>query len=102
MRFFERYDVLLTPSAAVAPFANTEEEVVEIDGLPPASRIDYLAITFLISLVGPPAISLPCGWTESGAPIGLQIVAPPYRENLLLAIARRLERDLGFAHRWPR
>ncbi|MGA2793379.1 MAG: amidase [Roseiarcus sp.] len=101
MRFFERHDLLMTPSAAVMPFPNTQEEVTEIDGRPLAGRIDYLAITYLISLVGLPCISIPCGWTGDGCPIGLQIVAPPWREDLLLRTARRLEQDLGFRHRWP-
>jgi amidase len=101
MRFFERHDLLMTPSAAVMPFPNTQEEVTEIDGRPLAGRIDYLAITYLISLVGLPAISIPCGWSESGGPIGLQIVAPPWREDLLLRAARRLEQEVGFRHKWP-
>jgi len=101
MRFFERFDVLMTPSAAIMPFPNSQDEILEIDGALLASRIDYLAITFLVSLVGLPSISIPCGWEEFERPIGIQIVAPPYREDLLFATALRLERDLGFAHNWP-
>jgi amidase len=101
MHFFERHDLLMTPSAAIMPFPNTQEEVAEIDGRPLAGRIDYLAITYLISLIGLPCISIPCGWTESGCPIGLQIVGPPWREDLLLWTARRLEQEVGFCHRWP-
>lgn len=100
MRFFDHHDVLVTPSAAVMPFPNTQQEVLKIDGTALASRIDYLAITFLISLVGLPSISIPF-WDAEAAPIGLQIVAPPWREDLLLSIAHRLEREPGFAHRWP-
>jgi amidase len=36
-----------------------------------------------------------------GLPFGLQIIAPPFQEARLLGFARRLERDLGFRHRWP-
>jgi amidase len=101
MKFFERYDLLLTPSASVMPFPNTQEEVLEIDGQALGSAIDYLAITYVISLVGLPCLSIPCAWTEPRGPFGVQIIAPPWREDLLLAAARRMERDLNFRHRWP-
>ncbi len=101
IRLFETFDVLITPSASVLPFSNRQEEVPEIDGRPLADRIDYLAITFLISLVGLPSISVPYWGGGSKVPIGLQIVAPPWREDLLLSLARRLERAPHFAHRWP-
>jgi len=100
MGFFDHHDALVIPSASVMPFSNDQEEVLEIDGEALASRIDYLAITFLISLVGLPSISVPY-WGDGALPFGLQIVAPPWREDLLLALARRLEREQGFAHRWP-
>jgi amidase len=101
MRFFEKYDLLVTPSASVTPFPNTQDEVLEIDGRALGSAIDYLAITSVISLVGLPCLSLPCPWTKPGRPFGVQIVAPPWREDLLLATARRMERELDFRHRWP-
>ena len=99
---FGRFDVLLTPSASVPPFPNTQEEVLEIDGAALESRIDYLAITFLVSLVGLPSISLPFWAPGAAVPIGLQFVAPPWREDLLLTIARDLEADEAFrCHRPP-
>ena len=101
IRFFETFEVLVTPSAAVLPFPNGQEEVTEIDGRPLADRIDYLAITFLVSLVGLPSMSIPYWGDGSTIPIGLQIVAPPWREDLLLSVARRLESAPGFAQRWP-
>jgi amidase len=99
--FFDRYDFLLTPSASVLPFSNTLVDVVDIDGRSLSSPIDYLAITFIISLVGMPSLSIPCRWTDAGIPFGLQIVAPPHADARLLAFARELEHELGFRHRWP-
>ena len=101
LQFFERFDVLLTPSASVPPFPNTQEEVLEIDGAALHSRIDYLAITFLVSLVGLPSISIPFWAPGASLPIGLQFVAPPWREDLLLTIARDLAADEPFRFRWP-
>lgn len=82
-------------------FPNSQEEVLEIDGAALESRIDYLAITFLVSLVGLPSISIPFWAPGAALPIGLQLVAPPWREDLLLRIARDLEADEAFRSRWP-
>lgn len=49
------------------------------------------------SLVGFPAISVPCGLTQ-GLPVGLQLVAPPGREDLLVAVGRAVEEATGFLH----
>jgi amidase len=70
--------------------------VLEIEGRALSSPIDYLAITFIVSLVGMPCVSIPCPQDSSATPFGVQIVAPPRQEGRLLALARRLERDFGF------
>jgi amidase len=99
--FFRDHDLLATVSAAVPPFPNTQENVEEIAGVRMANIIDYLRITYLTTLVGFPSVSIPCGFTPSGLPIGMQLVARPCEETLLLAFARRLERDLGSRYRPP-
>ena len=100
-RFFRDHDVLATVSAAVPPFPNTQENVTEIEGVEMANIIDYLRVTYLVSLVGFPSVSIPCGFTAAGLPIGMQLVARPFEETALLHFARRLERELGFSHRPP-
>jgi amidase len=99
--FFERFDFLLLPAASVAPWPLGQPEVTEIDGRPMRHIIDYLTITYAISLVGLPAISIPGGWTVDGLPIGLQIVAGPRREAELLSFAEFLEHEHGFRHSFP-
>jgi amidase len=101
IRYFERYDVLLTPSASVPPFPNSQEDVLDVDGRPLSSIIDYLGITYLISLVGFPCLSIPFRETPFDTPIGIQIVVPPYQEARAIAFAKHLESQLGFAHTWP-
>lgn len=63
----------------------------------------YLSDVYTISanLAGLPALSLPCGWTRSGLPIGLQIQAPVFEEAHLFRIARRIERVLDVPRRRP-
>jgi amidase len=99
--FFERHDALITPAAAVSPFAVEGGDILDIDGVSLGGPLDYLAITFVVSLLGFPCLSIPAGIFESGCPFGLQITAPPYREDLLIALARRLAEDSRFRHRWP-
>lgn len=99
-RFFRDHDILVLPSASVLPFNNEHGDVLEIDGQPCETIIDYLACTYLVSLIGFPAISIPAIWTSDGRPFGIQLVARPYEEGLLLAAARRLE-EAGFRYRIP-
>jgi amidase len=54
-----------------------------------------------IDITGCPALSLPCGFTASGVPVGLQIVGPPRGEARLLAAAVLLEDLLGLAGKLP-
>ncbi|TVP63354.1 MAG: amidase [Leptolyngbya sp. LCM1.Bin17] len=101
LAFFADHDALLLPSASVLPFPASQAAVLAIDGTPLENPIDYLAITYTLSLTGLPIISLPCGWTRSGLPVGMQIVGKPHGEAQLLQFAYYLQEVLGFRHRWP-
>ena len=101
LAFFEEHDVLLTVSASIPPFLNTQSNVLEINGKPLRHIVDYLTVTFAISVVGMPAISIPCGRTRAGLPIGIQLIGPPSSEPRLLAFAELLERELDFRHEFP-
>lgn len=96
LRFFESYDVLATVSASVPPFLHTQSEILDINGIPQKTIIDYLTITYTISLTGLPAVSIPCGWTASGLPIGMQLVGKPRGEATLLQFAYFLQEALNF------
>ncbi|WP_428248582.1 amidase [Ferrovibrio sp.] len=101
LEFFARHDFLLLPAASIEPFRHDAGEVLEIDGQTLGSVIDYLAITFIISLSGCPALSLPY-WPEGRAlPFGLQIVAAPGADHALLDFAAGLEQQPGFGFRPP-
>ena len=86
LNFFEKYDVLVTVSASIPPFPHHHLEIRNINGIPQRNIIDYLTVTYSISLAGLPAISVPCGWLSSGLPVGLQLVGKPWGETELLAI----------------
>ncbi len=99
--FFRNHDLLLCPAAIVPPFPVETRYLEEFDGHLFPSYIDWVSITFAITLSGCPALSLPCGFTASGLPVGLQMVGPPRGEAKLLAAAAALEDILGVAGEVP-
>jgi amidase len=101
LEFFETYDLLLTPATIVAPFPIENRYVAECAGKKFDNYVEWLAIVYAITLVCCPALSLPCGFTASGLPVGLQMVAPPRGEAQLLAGARVLEDILGMRGTTP-
>ncbi len=95
LEFFGSYDLLLTPATIVAPFPIENRYVAECDGKKFENYVQWLGIVYAITLACCPALSLPCGFTASGLPVGLQMVAPPRGEAQLLAGAKVLEDILG-------
>jgi amidase len=95
LEFFNTYDLLLTPATIVAPFPIENRYVAECAGHQFDNYVEWLAIVYAITLACCPALSLPCGFTASGLPVGLQLVAAPRGEARLLAGARVLEDLLG-------
>jgi aspartyl-tRNA(Asn)/glutamyl-tRNA(Gln) amidotransferase subunit A len=75
--FFQRYDILLTPTTPTAAPARGSSEAVETARL-------LTRFTAPFNLTGLPALSLPCGFTRSGLPIGLQIVSRHWAETQVL------------------
>ncbi len=95
LEFFGTYDLLLTPATIVAPFPIEHRYVAECAGKKFDNYVEWLGIVYAITLVCCPALSLPCGFTASGLPVGLQMVAPPRGDAQLLAGAKVLEDILG-------
>jgi aspartyl-tRNA(Asn)/glutamyl-tRNA(Gln) amidotransferase subunit A len=100
VRFFSRYDLLLTPTMAAPPPPVKVEAHDEIAGRQ-VTRLGWLAFTFPLSLVGYPAASVPCGWTREGLPVGLQIAAPRLADALVLRAAAAFEGMAPWAHQRP-
>jgi amidase len=95
LEFFRTYDLLLAPATIVAPFPVENRYVAECAGTKFDNYVQWLAIVYAITLTCCPALSLPCGFTASGLPVGLQMVAAPRGEAQLLAGAKVLEDILG-------
>lgn len=94
-RFFERYDVILSPAITLSPRPWSELYPAEIDGKPTRTYFHWLANAYAVTIVGHPAISLPVGLDHNGMPFGLQIVGPRGGDAKVLAVAAALEQLLA-------
>jgi len=101
IEFFKTYDLLLAPATIVAPFPVENRYVAECAGKKFDNYVEWLGIVYAITLVCCPALSLPCGFTATGLPVGLQMVAAPRGEARLLAGAGVLEDILGLRGMTP-
>lgn len=99
--FFQRYDLLVCPTAAVPPFDVDKRYVTEINGIELDNYVAWLSITSAITLTACPSISVPCGFTNSGLPVGLQIVGPCASEYSVLSAAAMFEQGAGLASELP-
>ncbi len=100
-KFFEHHDLLLCPTVIVPPFDVDIRYIEEVNGWKFENYVDWLGITFVISLTGCPAISTPVGFTNSGLPVGLQIVGPPGEDALVLIAAALMEEEIDLSGRVP-
>jgi aspartyl-tRNA(Asn)/glutamyl-tRNA(Gln) amidotransferase subunit A len=97
---FDDVDLLLTPMASVPPFAAEGPMPTEINGLAVHGGMSVV-LGFLASLVNLPAISVPSGLTAAGLPVGLQVIGPRFREDLVLAASARYESANPWARHCP-
>jgi aspartyl-tRNA(Asn)/glutamyl-tRNA(Gln) amidotransferase subunit A len=96
---FKKVDVLITPTVPVLPprIADLEQHP---DRLRPAELV-ILRNTRPFNVWGVPAISVPCGFTHTGMPIGLQIAAGPGREDVVFSLAQAYEQATNWHKRKP-
>ena len=101
-KFMETYEFLVLPVAQVPPFDVKQRYVTEINGVRMKNYIEWMKSCYYITVTGHPAISVPCGFTPEGLPVGIQIVGR-HRDDLgVLQLARAFERATGFwKHRPP-
>ena len=88
---FERYDFLVLPVSQVPPFDVDRPYVTEIAGVELETYLDWMSSCAHISVLGLPAISVPCGFTDDGLPVGVQIVGRQHDDLGVLRLARAFE-----------
>jgi amidase len=99
--FMRTYEFLIAPVNQVAPFSVDVEHPTEIEGVAMENYLDWMRSCSRITVTGHPAISVPCGFTPDGLPVGVQIVGR-YRDELgLLQFARAFEQRTQAGLRRP-
>jgi amidase len=96
------FDLLLTPTMAEPPVPLGTHDDSGADPFDAYRRaLPQGAFTAIFNVTGQPAISLPLHWNEANLPVGIQLVAPLGREDVLIAVAAQLERSRPWADRVP-
>ncbi|QGZ64628.1 amidase [Paraburkholderia acidisoli] len=102
---FERYDVIVAPVSPVTPFAWSTPHCAQIDGVALENYYRWVALTYVVTLLTNPSMSLPCGVDHAGMPFGLQMIGAMRGEAHLLDVAQTLEtafaRDAALARPVP-
>ena len=100
-QFMESYEFLILPVNQVPPFDVKQRYVMEINGVDMDTYIDWMKSCYFISVTGLPAISVPCGFTTDGLPVGVQIVGRHQDDFGVLQLAYAFEQATGFWKRRP-
>lgn len=95
--FFSRYDILATPTVIAPPYDVKQRHLMEVAGTRFDDFFAYLMLTSIITVTTCPAISVPCGFTRAGLPVGLQLIGAPHNDAGVLAAAARFEAQHNYA-----
>jgi amidase len=99
--FMATRDLLVLPTVAVPPFPVEQPYPTEINGRPLDNYTRWFYLTYGITVTGLPAISVPCGFTRGGLPVGLQIVGRRRQDAAVLCAAAAFEAAAPWAERLP-
>jgi len=89
--FMQRFDLLICPAAIVPPFPVEERYLGYSDGVPYDEYYRWLAIVYAVTATTLPVITIPCGETAAGLPVGIQLIGPPHGEQRMFSLASHLE-----------
>jgi len=93
--FFDDFDVLVCPTAAVSPFPHDDLSVSEINGEAMPTYMRWLALAYGLTVALPCVVALPCGVDHKGMPFGIQVAGPNGSDALVIEIAYALEQVLA-------
>jgi amidase len=100
-KFMNAYEFLILPVSQALPFDVKQRYVKEINGEKMVTYIDWMKSCYYITTTGFPAISVPCGFTADGLPVGVQIVGRHQDDLGVLQLAYAFEQATGFWKRKP-
>jgi amidase len=99
--FFGRFDAIAMPVSQVPPFPIDHEYPTEVDGVAMTTYIDWMESCWCITVTGLPAMSVPCGFTADGLPVGIQLVGRRWDDLGLLRLAHAFEQATRVGERRP-
>ena len=99
--FFSRYDYFVLPVTQVAPFAVSTPYPTSIAGTPMTTYIVWMRSCWYVTFMSNPAISVPCGFTADGLPVGIQIVGRHREDFSVLQLAHAFEQATRYGQRRP-
>ena len=99
--FMEKSEFLVLPVSQVPPFDIRQRYVTEINGVDMETYIDWMKSCYYISITGLPSISVPCGFTSEGLPVGIQIVGRHQDDFGVLQLAYAFAQSTGFWKQKP-
>jgi amidase len=99
--FFQRFDVLAMPTVQVPPFPADQEYPETVAGVEMNTYLDWMESCWVITVTGLPAISVPCGFTPGGLPVGIQLVGQRWGDRALLEVAYAFEQATRVGDRRP-
>lgn len=100
-KFMDTYEFLILPVNQVPPFDVTQRYVTEIGSVKMETYIDWMKSCYYVTVTGLPAISVPCGFTPEGLPVGVQIVGRHQDDFGVLQLAHAFEQATGIWKRIP-
>ena len=100
-KYMETYEFMVFPVSQVPPFPIEQRYISEIDGVAMETYIDWMRSCYYITVTGHPTISVPCGFTPDGLPVGIQIVGRHRDDFGVLQIARAFEQATEIGLRRP-
>ncbi len=99
--FMETHEFLILPVSQVPPFDIKQRYITEINGIKMETYIDWMKSCYYVSVTGHPAISVPCGFTPEGLPVGVQIVGRYQDDWGVLQLAHAYEQATEFWKQKP-
>ncbi len=100
-KFMETYEFMVFPVSQHPPFDVTQPYLTEVAGVQMDTYIDWMRSCYYITATGHPAISVPCGFTDEGLPVGIQIVGRHQSEFSVLQLAYAFQQATGFWKQRP-
>ncbi len=99
--FMKDYEYLVLPVNQVPPFDVNQHYIKEINGVAMETYIDWMKSCYYVTVTGLPAISVPCGFTPEGLPVGVQIVGRHQQDFGVLQLAYAFQQATRFADQKP-